>query len=209
MACFGLAKVRWHPSPDVPTLCHESNRQHKKMKRVFAFVLMVVFTLVTACSAATGPASGSTVVPEGNGSATLAPLPTLAPEAIALGQKVYADYCAECHGVDLEGEADWKTQNEDNSFRAPPHDESGHTWHHDDPMLMDSIRQGGARFESVDIGGTSNMPAFEEILTEEEMVAVLAYIKSSWTEDVRALQWQQTQRTAEFQQTPQESDEGE
>jgi mono/diheme cytochrome c family protein len=136
------------------------------------------------------------------------PLPTLSPRMVSLGEMVYVDNCASCHGVNLEGEPEWKVQNEDKSFRAPPHDESGHTWHHDDTMLMDSIRSGGARFEGMAVGGTSNMPAFEEILTGEEMVAVLAFIKSSWPEDIRSLQWQQTQRVIESQERSQEVEKG-
>lgn len=127
----------------------------------------------------------------------MAALPTLAPEAIALGASVYADHCASCHGVELEGESDWKVQNEDGSFRAPPHDASGHTWHHGDEMLLEAIRLGGARFEGLNIGGTSDMPAFAETLPGNEMAAVLAYIKSTWPEDIRNLQWEATVREVE------------
>jgi mono/diheme cytochrome c family protein len=162
------------------------------MKQAFAFVLMGVFTLVTACSTAAGPASGATTMPEVSASATLAPLPTLAPEAIAVGQKVYAEHCAECHGTKLEGEANWKTQNEDKSFRAPPHTTDGHTWHHPDGQLLEAVQRGGARFEALNLGGTSNMPAYEEILTDGEITAVLTFIKSFWPDDIRAIQWQQT-----------------
>ena len=121
------------------------------------------------------------------------PLPTLDSNEIALGQKVYAESCSECHGGNLEGEADWKMQNEDGSFRSPPHDASGHTWHHGDKVLIESILFGGARLPD-NIGGSSNMPAFGDILTEEEIAAVLTYIKSTWPEDIRGLQWEQTIR---------------
>jgi hypothetical protein len=39
------------------------------------------------------------------------PLPTTNPEIVAFGKGVYDQYCAVCHGVNLEGEADWKTPN--------------------------------------------------------------------------------------------------
>ena len=121
------------------------------------------------------------------------PLPTLGSDEIAIGQEVYAENCAECHGENLEGEANWKKQNEDNSFRSPPHDTNGHTWHHGDGVLIESIELGGARLPN-NIGGSSNMPAFNETLTEEEIVAVLTYIKSTWPEDIRTIQWEQTIR---------------
>ena len=164
-------------------------------------LLLAVFVLgVTACTTTSGDISvNSGAAQSAAGDVSAVPLPTLSPSMISLGERVYAANCAGCHGVNLEGEPDWKTQNEDKSFRVPPHDESGHTWHHDDFMLLDSIRLGGARFEGVDIGGTSDMPAFEATLTEEEMEAVLVFIKNSWPDDIRALQWQQTQRIIESQ----------
>ena len=115
------------------------------------------------------------------------PLPTLNSDEIALGQAVYAEYCTECHGENLEGEADWQKQNEDSSFRSPPHDASGHTWHHSDNLLLESIRRGGTRLPD-NIGGTSAMPAFAEVLNEQQMAAVLIYIKSTWPNDIVAMQ---------------------
>jgi mono/diheme cytochrome c family protein len=119
------------------------------------------------------------------------PLPTLDATQIAEGRELYAIHCASCHGSELEGEADWQTQNDDGTFRAPPHDASGHTWHHGDRLLLETIRLGGARLAD-DIGGTSEMPAFESVLDEQQMVAILAYIKSTWPEDIRLVQWEQT-----------------
>ena len=121
------------------------------------------------------------------------PLPILDRDQIALRLGVYETHCASCHGQNLEGEPDWQVQNEDKSFRAPPHDASGHTWHHGDDQLIESIRLGGARLPE-EIGGSSNMPAFAEVLSDEEIAAVLTYIKSTWPDDIRAIQWEQTIR---------------
>lgn len=121
------------------------------------------------------------------------PLPTLGSDEIKIGQEVYAENCAKCHGENLEGEPNWQAQNEDNSFRSPPHDADGHTWHHGDSVLTETIELGGARLPD-NIGGFSNMPAFGDTLTEEEIAAVLTYIKSTWPEDIRNLQWEQTIR---------------
>lgn len=77
--------------------------------------------------------------------------------------------------------------------RAPPHDASGHTWHHGEEVLVESVKLGGARLPE-NIGGTSNMPAFGETLTVGEITPVLTYIKSTWSEDIRAIQWEQTVR---------------
>lgn len=120
------------------------------------------------------------------------PLPALMPEEVDLGEQVYITHCASCHGANLEGEANWQEQNDDGSFRAPPHDVSGHTWHHPDNSLFESVERGGARFEGMNVGGTSNMPAFGEILADEEIRAVLTYIKSTWPGETRAAQWEVT-----------------
>lgn len=119
------------------------------------------------------------------------PLPTLDTDEVEKGREIYAENCAECHGVNLEGESDWQQQNEDDSFRSPPHDSSGHTWHHGDISLLESIELGGARLPDY-IGGISEMPAFGETLSDNEMIAVLTYIKSTWPDDIRLTQWEQT-----------------
>ena len=113
-------------------------------------------------------------------------------ENVALGKVIYTNNCASCHGENLEGETEWKQQNEDGSFRSPPHTAYGHTWHHADSVLIEAIKEGGARFEGMNIGGSSNMPAFADTLTDEEIAAVLTFIKSTWPEDVQEIQKQQT-----------------
>ena len=51
---------------------------------------------------------------------------------------VYAEKCASCHGVALEGRLTGSQRDADGYLPAPPHDETGHTWHHPDlvPLLM-------------------------------------------------------------------------
>ena len=55
---------------------------------------------------------------------------------VAEGRAVYAKHCAECHGAKLEGQPNWQTRNPGGTFPAPPHDPSGHTWHHPDRVLF-------------------------------------------------------------------------
>jgi mono/diheme cytochrome c family protein len=93
----------------------------------------------------------------------------------------------------LEGEPEWQGQNPDGSFRAPPHDAGGHTWHHGDRVLLEAIRLGGGRLPA-EVGGTSAMPAFAAVLSDREIAAVLSFIKSAWPEEIRAVQWEMTGR---------------
>ena len=160
-------------------------------KRLPLFVLFALLIFLAACANSAPPPPSSAQAE----ATDLPPLPTLDPDQIALGETVYAQNCASCHGANLEGEADWKTQNEDDSFRAPPHTVDGHTWHHPDSLLLEAIELGGARYDGVNVGGTSNMPAFNESLTNEEITAVLTYIKSTWPEETRSVQWQVTVQT--------------
>jgi len=111
------------------------------------------------------------------------PLPTLDPEKVAQGEALYVQYCAQCHGADLKGSPTWKDLLPDGSLPPPPHDSSGHTWHHSDELLIIIIANGG------DPAYNSKMPAFKEKLTENEMIAILEFIKSKWGREERELQW--------------------
>ncbi len=106
-------------------------------------------------------------------------------EEIEAGRELYAETCASCHGTDLEGQDEWKRRLESGRMPAPPHDETGHTWHHSDQDLF-AITKGGV--EAVVSDYESDMPAFDGILSDEEIEAVLGYIKSTWPERQRAFQ---------------------
>ena len=100
-------------------------------------------------------------------------------QKVALGAKVYAQNCAACHGAKLEGQADWRKPLPNGRMPAPPHDESGHTWHHPDHVLF-GITRSGLAAPYAPAGYQSDMPAFAGKLSDDEIWAVLAYIKSHW-----------------------------
>ncbi len=105
-------------------------------------------------------------------------LPWRDPAAVVQGQQIYGEYCAACHGAGLEGQADWQVRDEDGYLPAPPHDPSGHTWHHPDQQLFDITKYG---IEAMVGGGyRSHMSGFADVLTDAEIAATLAYIKSTW-----------------------------
>lgn len=88
-------------------------------------------------------------------------------ETYALGQKVFADTCATCHGPSGEGDI------------GPPMNGSGHTWHHLDDYLRTTVRDG--------IPGTQ-MQGHEDHLTPEEIDAVIAFVKTWWTPEQQVMQ---------------------
>ncbi len=106
------------------------------------------------------------------------------PEAIARGEVLYAETCASCHGADLSGQEgmDWRVRDADGYLPAPPHDETGHTWHHPDELLVAITTYGTEAL----IGGDyrSNMIGFGDVLSDQDILDVLAYIKSTWPERV-------------------------
>lgn len=136
--------------------------------------LTAVLLLLAAC--------GGTTEPENN---------SFDPETITLGKTVYEQNCAACHGAELEGQANWQQPNDDGTFRSPPHDETGHTWHHGDAYLLERIRSGTQNLDP-QLQAQSNMPAYDTILTDAEMEAVLVYIKSSWSADIQQTQAERT-----------------
>lgn len=108
------------------------------------------------------------------------------PRQVSAGRVLYAEYCADCHGADLEGEVGWRRRRADGTLPAPPHDASGHTWHHDDDLLFRYTKHGGAGV--LPQGIASGMPGFADAMGDAEIRAVLAFIKSRWPADIRARQ---------------------
>lgn len=105
---------------------------------------------------------------------------------VTRGRQIYAERCAQCHGATLEGQPNWRERRPDGRLPAPPHDAEGHTWHHADRLLFDLVKHGMAPVAPP--GYASDMPAFAGTLSDREIGAVLAFIKSTWPEDIRARQ---------------------
>ena len=104
-------------------------------------------------------------------------------KAVSRGAAIYASHCASCHGARLEGQPNWRARRPDGKLPAPPHDETGHTWHHGDALLFELTKKGPAAM----IGGTyrTDMPAYAETLSDGQIIDVLSFIKSTWPASVR------------------------
>ena len=139
---------------------------------------------------------GGVIASEGTDGITI----TLKADDLAVvqaGEVVYHANCASCHGKYLEGQPNWRSRDASGLLPAPPHDAEGHTWHHADDLLFEITKYGAA----VIIGDKdykTAMPIYENILSDEEIIAVLSFIKNSWPAEQR--EWQEqvngTQRNA-------------
>jgi len=104
------------------------------------------------------------------------------------GKAIYTNNCAACHGESLQGQPNWRERMANGRLPAPPHDKTGHTWHHPDAMLVGLVKNGLVPGKTAPRGYVSDMPAYRDILSDQEIIAVLAYIKSSWPPKVLAAQ---------------------
>lgn len=140
-------------------------RPHRRMRprRVALAVVCVAAVLVAACG-------------RGTSSGGIDPRDAA---QVARGEALYREHCARCHGAHLEGQPEWRHRRPDGRMPAPPHDASGHTWHHPDEALIGIVRDGLVP-PWAPAGYRSDMPAFGGVLDDGEIRAVLAYIESTW-----------------------------
>ena len=99
------------------------------------------------------------------------------PAIVEFGNRLFQQNCAVCHGADAEGTREWKKPDANGNYSPPPLDGNAHAWHHSLPQLADYVKQGGARFGGV-------MPAFGDKLSNEEVLAVIAYFQSKWSDEL-------------------------
>lgn len=104
---------------------------------------------------------------------------------LARGEALYDANCRSCHGGATGGQM----------MDIPPtHNANGHTWHHPDCQLIDVVLNGSGEMGEMMrrmMGvpeDTPRMPAFKGKLSEEDVEAILAYIKTWWTEEQRQAQ---------------------
>lgn len=147
-------------------------------RRIF-YLIVVIMTVMLVTSACSSTGDTAVIAPAAAGSDTY-----------ISGQTVYNAQCATCHGVNGEGQFPDAPLEPDITGRygAPPHDNTGHTWHHDDDLIVRIIREGG-------VGDPVNfyvMPALESVLSEDEIKAVIAYIKTLWTPEQQTMQRERT-----------------
>lgn len=114
------------------------------------------------------------------------------PVLVARGREVYTAYCAVCHGANLEGQPNWQREFPGGGRPAPPLGLTGRAWQHPDQLLFEITKYGGQANSPP--GYINNMPSFENTLSDEEIWASLAYIKSTWPPEIQAAQQETNQQ---------------
>jgi len=115
------------------------------------------------------------------------PAPASGPD-LGRGEALYNRYCLSCHGGPTGG----------SMMDYPPrHNANGHTWHHPDCQLKQIIKNGADEMtvrmrQMMAPPNAPTMPAFKDLLTDEDIDAILAFIKTWWTDQQRNFQAQVT-----------------
>ena len=157
---------------------------YKASNLLLALLLLIMLT-VASCTALQSPTPSTN--PQGT---PYPPMPATDKAHVRLGRQIYQATCTVCHGANAEGALNWMTPNATGNFPAPPHDDSGHTWHHSDRVLYEMIRDGMR--DPLRPDSPFRMPAFGNRLSDAEIRAVIAYFQSLWSPEHREYQWEQT-----------------
>lgn len=166
-------------------------------RQMFVGVVMSLASLVliASCQGAgtsSSGASGTATAPQRRKwDGTAPPVPTLDPALVAQGQQVYDQSCASCHGPNAEGASNRQQPDLRGNLPPPPHDDSGHTWRHGDGELFEVVHDGWR--DPFNKTPDITMPAFGETLSDEEIRAVITYLKSLWSEEHRRFQLQDSE----------------
>ncbi len=152
-------------------------------------LISIALLLLVACAACTPVDPGSTVKGVRYDS-----------EQITQGRVYYEETCAKCHGISGEGMFPEAPLEPDASGRygAPPHNSTGHTWHHTDELLLRYVLEGGF----ADLSNFYPMPRWDDLYDREKAALIIAYIKTMWTDEQRIYQHHMTaEEEAQFAQT--------
>ncbi len=146
----------------------------------FSLLFIAVLPLLIACSSSESASPNSL----SGQTATDAPARRwYAFQHVSRGGKVYQENCAACHGMTGGGGVNWRQSGPDGKYPPSPLNGTGHAWHHPLKVLFHVVKNGSP-------GGQGNMPAWKEKLSDEDMIAVIAWFQSKWPDQIYAA-WSQ------------------
>ena len=144
------------------------------MKTRLYFLTITSFLILNACGNNNATADKAIMTTDTATEAKkMASGPSNSAEVIR-GRGIFKANCQVCHGEKGIGQVpNWREPLANGKYPAPPLNGTGHTWHHPEAALLQTINNGG-----IQIGGT--MPAFKDKLSAKDKRAVLSYIESLW-----------------------------
>ena len=154
------------------------------MKEGDAAALRFAFRLTSAAALAAAVVAGLAAPALAEGGPHFANADDVA--TVQQGKKIYLGRCANCHGRNLQGQPLWQLIDQFAGRRAPAHDETGHTWQHSDEDIFHMTKYG--RYAATPPAQVSYMPPFEDRLSDDEILAVMAFIKARWPLGLRVSQ---------------------
>ena len=99
------------------------------------------------------------------------------PAHAEIGRSLFDIHCASCHGVGAVGDPNWRQRDAGGLYRPPPLNGTAHAWHHPLAVLYKQVMRGSTP-------GVGNMPAFKEVLSRGEVLAIIAYFQSLWSDEI-------------------------
>ena len=101
----------------------------------------------------------------------------ISPARLMQGRDLFRKNCTVCHGLNAEGDADWRKRDKDGKFPAPPLNGTGHAWHHPQKALIYTIKNGTKA-----LGG--NMPGWKDKLSDDEIESIILWFQSKWPDEL-------------------------
>lgn len=95
-------------------------------------------------------------------------------EQLVIGERLFGENCAECHGPQGQGHPDWQNAASGGFIAAPPLDASGPLPRRSHAALVAAVKAGVQR------NGVPVMPAWQGRLADAEIEAIFAWVFLQW-----------------------------
>ncbi len=98
---------------------------------------------------------------------------------VDLGRVTYQQHCMDCHGERLKGKPTWHRTIKSQNQAGTPLNADGVTWHLSDQRLFSAIAT-GVRVKGEKTKQIHDVP-FAGTVSDDEIWALIAYFKTTWT----------------------------